>query len=139
MLVAQNIELFTLALSGIAIILILRSKIPDSSAKYRTPGNAKYEIYKSPPLLDDLDPPLTQFLQRISEHTHSFINKTIYDISTPFKLGGSRSSSHLPLRPTSPVFFHLFLSLFAATLMTSVASGRHLYNTCLWYLNAILG
>ena len=58
MLVAQNIELFTLALSGIAIILILRSKIPDSQAKYRTPGNPKYEIYKSPPLLDDLDPPL---------------------------------------------------------------------------------
>jgi len=44
MLVAQNIELFTLALSGITIILI-----PDKGPKYRTPGNPKYEIHKSPP------------------------------------------------------------------------------------------
>jgi len=55
MLVAQNIELFILALSSITIILIR-----DKGPKYRTPGNPKYEIYKSPPpLLDDLDPPLS--------------------------------------------------------------------------------
>src|SRR6218665_2754150 len=44
MLVAQNIELFILALFGITIILIR-----DKGPKYRTPGNPKYEIYKSPP------------------------------------------------------------------------------------------
>jgi len=60
MLVAQNVELFTLALSGITIILI-----PDKSPKYRTVRintghlatlNMKY--INRPPLLDDLDPPL---------------------------------------------------------------------------------
>ena len=60
MLVAQNIELFTLALSGITII-----HIPDKGPKYRTVRlntghlatlNMKY--INSPPLLDDLDPPL---------------------------------------------------------------------------------
>src|SRR6218665_2037328 len=61
MLVAQNIELFTLALSGITIILI-----PEKGPKYRTVRlntghlatlNIKY--INRPPLLDDLDPPLT--------------------------------------------------------------------------------
>ena len=58
--VAQNIELFTLALSGITIILI-----PDKGPKYRTVRlntvrlatlNMKY--INRPPLLEDLDPPL---------------------------------------------------------------------------------
>src|SRR6218665_3375726 len=60
MLVAQNIELFTLLLSGITIILI-----PDKGKKYRTVRlntghlatlNMKY--INRPPLLDDLDLPL---------------------------------------------------------------------------------
>src|SRR6218665_1917303 len=63
MLVAQNIELFTLALSGITIILI-----PEKGPKYRTVRlntvhlptlNIKY--INRPPLLDDLDPPLSLF------------------------------------------------------------------------------
>src|SRR6218665_1962264 len=36
-----------------------------SGYKYRTPGNPKYEIYKSPPLLDDLDPPLASFKMKL--------------------------------------------------------------------------
>ena len=62
MLVAQNIELFTLALSGITIILI-----PNIGPKYRTVRlntghlaalNMKY--INRPPLLDDLDLPLNR-------------------------------------------------------------------------------
>src|SRR6218665_3620094 len=60
MLVAQSIELFTLALSSITIILT-----PDKCPKYRTVRlntghlatlNMKY--INRPPLLDNLDPPL---------------------------------------------------------------------------------
>ena len=60
MLVAQNIELFTLALSGITIILI-----PDKGLKYRTVrlntghlATLSMKYINRPPLLDDLDPPL---------------------------------------------------------------------------------
>jgi len=61
MLVAQNIELFTHALSSITIIIL----IPDKGPKYRTVKlntghlatlNMKY--INRPLLLDDLDPPL---------------------------------------------------------------------------------
>src|SRR6218665_3029962 len=64
MLVAQNIKLFTLALSGITIILI-----PNKGPKYRRVRlntghlatlNMKY-INRSP-LLDDLDPSLIIYL-----------------------------------------------------------------------------
>jgi len=62
MLVAKNIELFTHALSGITIIILILDKCPKyqtvrlNTGHHQATLNMKY--INRPPLLDDLDLPL---------------------------------------------------------------------------------